>query len=295
MKAALHPSFSRRRVVEQPRLVVQVSHLRGGGFANPTTSRITATAVPRSEAGFTMVEIAISIAIVAFALVAIIGVLPTGFDVQRRNRENTIINQEGSLWLEAIRSGAWGLNYLTNHVDAISVPGVPAGGQQNPRVFGSTGGFRTGREIIGLLTQPSVVDRRRVYDRPVTAFVRALTGSAGEKSPKNDFAFSYRLTSALRPFSATAPAHTNYTAPNLTPEDTLQRSNLWVRALAMQATTYELSLVLEWPVYLMNNQTRVGNNRKVFRTLVNAGLATTNDNRLGELHWMHPLGSAYPP
>jgi hypothetical protein len=242
-----------------------------------------------------MVEVAISIAIVAFALVAIIGVLPTGFDVQRRNRENTIINQEGSLWLEAIRSGAWGLNYLTNHVDAISVPGVPVGGQQNPRAFGSTSGFRTGREIIGLLTQPSVVDRRRVYDRPVTAFVRALTGSAGEKSPRNDFAFSYRLTSALRPFSATAPAHTNYTAANLTLEDTLQRSNLWVRALAMQATTFELSLVLEWPVYLMNNQTRVGNNRKVFRTLINAGLATTNDNRLGELHWMQPLGSVYPP
>lgn len=295
MNAALHSLFLRRRVVEKPRDVVRASRLHAGDGGNPSPRRIPAASGSQGEAGFTMVEIAISIAIVAFALVAIIGVLPTGFDVQRRNRENTIINQEGSLWLEAIRSGAWGLNYLTNHVDAISIPGVPVGGQQNPRVFGTANGFRSGREIVGLLTQPSVVDRRRVYDRPVTAFVRALTGSAGEKSPKNDFAFSYRLTSALRPFSATAPAHTNYMAPNLTPEDTLQRSNLWVRALAMQATTYELSLVLEWPVYLMNNQTRVGNNRKVFRTLVNAGLATTNDSRLGELHWMQPLGSAYSP
>jgi hypothetical protein len=79
-----------------------------------------------------MVEIAISIAIVAFALVAIIGVLPTGFDVQRQNRENTIINQEGNLWLGARWSGAWGLDYLTNHVDVINVPGVKVTGQGEP-------------------------------------------------------------------------------------------------------------------------------------------------------------------
>lgn len=243
-----------------------------------------------------MVEIAISIAIVAFALVAIIGVLPTGFDVQRQNRENTIINQEGSLWLEAIRSGAWGMDYLTNHVDVISIPGVPLTGQQTLRVVGGTNGFRNGRDIVGLLTQPAVVDRRRVYERPATAFVRAITGSAGEKSARNDLAFSYRLTTEVRPFSSLAPEQTNYAAAGLAPFEVLARSNLWVKALAMQATTYELKLALEWPVYVMNNQTRVGNNRKVFRTLVNGSLASTNDNRLGALHWLQALGgNLYQP
>src|SRR5216117_4364275 len=75
----------------------------------------------REVAAFTMVEIAISLGVIAIALVAIIGVLPTGVRVQRDNREDTIINQEGLLWLEAIRSGSRGLDYLTNYVDTITI------------------------------------------------------------------------------------------------------------------------------------------------------------------------------
>ena len=62
-----------------------------------------------NTAAFTMVEIALCLGVIAFALVAIIGVLPTGVRVQRDNREDTIINQEGLLLLEAIRSGSQGL------------------------------------------------------------------------------------------------------------------------------------------------------------------------------------------
>ena len=40
-----------------------------------------------------MVEIAISLAIIGIALVAIIGVLPMGMQIQRANREQTVINQ----------------------------------------------------------------------------------------------------------------------------------------------------------------------------------------------------------
>src|SRR5438477_5217882 len=74
-----------------------------------------------NTAAFTMVEIALCLGVIAFALVAIIGVLPTGIRVQRDNREDTVINQEGLLWVEAIRSGSRGLDYLTNYVDAITV------------------------------------------------------------------------------------------------------------------------------------------------------------------------------
>ena len=68
------------------------------------------------QSAFTMVEIAISLAIIGIALVAIIGVLPLGMNVQRDNREATVINQDASVFLEAIRNGSLGLNDLTNYV-----------------------------------------------------------------------------------------------------------------------------------------------------------------------------------
>jgi type II secretory pathway pseudopilin PulG len=57
------------------------------------------------EAGFTMAEIAIALGVIAFALIAIIGILPAGLQVQKDNREETIINQDARLLLEAIKSG----------------------------------------------------------------------------------------------------------------------------------------------------------------------------------------------
>ena len=44
-----------------------------------------------------MVEIAICLAIIGIALVAIIGVLPLGINVQKDNREETIINQDATV------------------------------------------------------------------------------------------------------------------------------------------------------------------------------------------------------
>ncbi|HEX7576601.1 MAG TPA: prepilin-type N-terminal cleavage/methylation domain-containing protein, partial [Verrucomicrobiae bacterium] len=71
-------------------------------------------------AGFTMVEIAISLAIIGIALVAILGVLPIGLRMQRDNREQTVINQDATIFMEAIRGGARGLDDLTNYVYAIT-------------------------------------------------------------------------------------------------------------------------------------------------------------------------------
>ena len=53
----------------------------------------------RRTLAFTMVEVALSLAIIAFAVVAVIGILPTGMQVQRDNREMTIINQDGQFIL----------------------------------------------------------------------------------------------------------------------------------------------------------------------------------------------------
>ena len=54
---------------------------------------------PTRQSAFTMIEIALCLAIIGFALVAIIGVLPTGMGVQRQNREETIINQDATIWM----------------------------------------------------------------------------------------------------------------------------------------------------------------------------------------------------
>ena len=69
-----------------------------------------------------MIEIAISLAVIGVALVAIIGVLPIGMNVQKDNREETDIDQDATTFSEAIRGGAsspFGAD-LTNYVYAIT-------------------------------------------------------------------------------------------------------------------------------------------------------------------------------
>src|SRR4051794_41913396 len=91
--------------------------------------------------GFTMIEIALCIAIIGFALVAIIGILPAGMQVQKDNREDTVINQDATYWMEAIRNGEQPMDDLVRYVDSIVTNNV-AYQWQNPL---------TGRKIIGKL------------------------------------------------------------------------------------------------------------------------------------------------
>ncbi len=74
-----------------------------------------------SSRAFTMVEIALSIAVVAFAMVAILGVLPTGLQVQRDNRDETVINNDGAYLMEAIRTGNDRLGRLSNSVYLVQI------------------------------------------------------------------------------------------------------------------------------------------------------------------------------
>jgi hypothetical protein len=119
-----------------------------------------------------MIEIAIAIAVIGFALVAIIGILPRGLEVQRDNRSETIINQDGTFWIEAIRNGARGLDELPDYVSQIDIkdekgnafPGSPYSN------------FQFGADIIGLLTTQAVIT-----NADVTAQVWALSGAASER------------------------------------------------------------------------------------------------------------------
>ena len=84
----------------------------------------------QGELGFTMVEIAMAIGVIGFALVAIVGILPAGMGVQQSNREDTIISQDAPYFMDAIRNGFvlntnrfgtanQNLDFLTNYVEKI--------------------------------------------------------------------------------------------------------------------------------------------------------------------------------
>jgi type II secretory pathway pseudopilin PulG len=110
----------------------------------------------RDEAAFTLIEIAISLAIIAFALVAIIGVLPIGLNVQRDNREETVINHDATMLMDAIRSGARGFDDLTNyvmaitnyweHYDGLTNRDTPPG--QSPDWYTPTAAFASGTSLL---------------------------------------------------------------------------------------------------------------------------------------------------
>src|SRR5262245_31258088 len=128
----------------------------------------------RSRAGFTMVEIAIAIGVIGFALVAIIGILPSGLEVQRDNRTETIINQDGTFWLEAIRNGARGLQDLPSYVDRIEINGPG----RNEVISNFAPGQAGSTEIIGLLTTQAGMP-----DNEVIAYAWSVSGAAAEKEP----------------------------------------------------------------------------------------------------------------
>ena len=252
-------------------------------------------ATRKTPHAFTMIEIALSLAIIGFAMIAIIGVLPIGMNTQRDNRESTIIKQDATVWINAIRNGALGLDYLTNYVMAItsSVTPCTAEGVANgptdvygytyqgawlngtPINFPITNGLR----IVGLLSTPKYMfpGARGIgfYSNNVVAYVRSLSGAASEKAPQNneivqELGFSYRMTSEVVPY------WTNYFDPSWT-ADAANRANL----ANLQANLHDLRLLFRWPLRPRN---QVGPSGQSFRTLVGGNLLLTNEPGIS-----HPL------
>ena len=129
----------------------------GGGCGLSIRDTADCQSALRRQSAFTMVEIAICLAVIGIALISIIGVLPIGMHTQRDNREETIINQDATVFIEAIRGGAQGLDDLTNYVYAITNFQVayPAG---TLNTYGFTNGapsfLTNGMNIVGLLSTP---------------------------------------------------------------------------------------------------------------------------------------------
>jgi type II secretory pathway pseudopilin PulG len=201
---------------------------------------------------FTMVEIALSIAVVAFALVAIMGVLPTGMTVQRDNREDTLIAQEGRFWLEAIKGGARGIEDLPKYVEEIV---VTHGGNRLFTFTPATSGKPLhSTEIIALLTT-----LRAGTNDGTVARIKAITGPAADQGT-NGSTFRYQLRAEVTPVRPVPPivAARDVNADNFND--------------AMQLSLYDVRLVLRWPVVERGNSWYIGNNRKVFRTSISGGV-----------------------
>ena len=239
----------------------------------------------RHQEGFTMVEIALCLAVVGFALVAIIGVLPIGMRVQADNREDTFVNADGIFLLESIRSGSRGLDYLTNHFDSITVSNST--GASTVYTFSPTRSldkFSNGSQILGLLSTPHYfqVANRRITNT-VSAIVRSINGSALTQSRDGrDFAFTYRLIAEMTPLNVFPPALTNFSSLGLDQQDVVGRSNNWRLASNLGPNFHELRLSIQWPVYQQGNRMQIGSNRKTLRTLVNGRL--TIDASEGLVH-----------
>jgi prepilin-type N-terminal cleavage/methylation domain-containing protein len=188
------------------------------------TGKVRASSRRLLRAGFTMVEIAISLAVIGVALVAILGVLPIGMRAQRDNRERTLINQDATVFVQAIRDGAHGLSDLTNYVYAITnwwVEYAPNGAIRASGVNGYDyvnyhidAGFpiyrppgampiNNGTNIIGLMSTPEFMAGYNdvsgtVPGDPipslcfggisnhVVAYVHCLSGAAVEKPPQDN-------------------------------------------------------------------------------------------------------------
>jgi hypothetical protein len=226
-----------------------------------------------------MVEIAISLAVVAFALVAILGVLPTGLRVQRDNREETIVNADGAYLLEALRTGNDRLGLLSNSVYFVrlnfkngtwrNIPNDP------PGVAGQT--------LLGLLGTPKSTANQGVSN--VVAWVRALNSPAIGLDPNaRDVAFRYQLVAEIQPFLGFPPGITNRLG-----------TNELARVTALQEHLYEVRLTMGWPLYndvvTAPNNARVGSRRRTFRALL-AGSAYTNMVRAVNNDW---FGVYYRP
>jgi type II secretory pathway pseudopilin PulG len=256
----------------------------------------------RRQRAFTMIEIAIAVGVIGFAVVAIIGILPQGMNTQKDNREDTTIAQDAPYFLNAIRNGEMRTNnnIFAQYVESISVTTYSNGSTLfypyvNPNLTnagpGTYGYLTNDRAIVGLLSIPEF-DARFPFPgetNQVTAIVHAMTGSAVQQGGANTVMdLRYQLTVENVPWNSISYdsiAYSNY--PTFS-QDWLTRLN---RANEVQYLTnylHEVRLKFAWPV-LPNGS--IGPNRQTYRCLVSSRLSFTNDGYLGTTLWFYEPGS----
>jgi len=245
---------------------------------------MTITTTSAGRRAFTMMEIAISLAIIGIALVAIIGILPLGMRTQRENRELTLVNQDATVLMEAVRGGAGRSDDLVNYVYAITnywtqfTAGTPSSSGVNGYTVSSSSitwqvpagnnppatPLNSGTNIIGLLSTPEFTDydgnpifdlsavSGNYYSNHVIALVHGISGMATEKPPQDntllrDSSFGYEVYCVNAPIIL----------------DTNTIKTWYGKTLA--SNSREVRMTFLWPVLPTG---KLGNGRWTYRTTV---------------------------
>jgi prepilin-type N-terminal cleavage/methylation domain-containing protein len=265
---------------------------------------------PRSA--FTLVEIAICIAVVSIAMVAIIGVLPAGLNVQRLNREESVLTQDAELLLNAVRAGQVRLQDLVNYADRVTLirqyrDASPS--QTNyyhgPLVAGNPEGseaFVDPFQLIGLISRPRYTFEPSlnhptasiVVTNTVRLEMRSMSGSMANQpvirsgntrtvgsDPRIDFAFRYLVT-----------IETVTRQGVRVPGDTLRAADTTAGGVS------EVRLTLEWPLVRSGPkpaQYKVGLSRREFRTEIVGGPSPLVGNVPQDRNYFGPILFPFRP
>ena len=286
---------------------------------------------PNRRTAFTMIEIAMALAIIGFALVAIIGVLPQGVEVQKNNRRETIINQDASFYIDALRGGKQRLDDLTNYIatitnhwvyfstngtvlnqgnDAYTNISTAALALGDPR-FKVTNPYYTpitdyrltnGLRILGIMSTPRYqqFNDGSFVSNNVVVYARALSGAANEKAPQTndllrEIAFSYRFAVQIAPHTSEA---TNWNNGSF---DAQFNSMFGTNATGafekelrknLHANLCDVRLHFRWPL-LPNGD--IGKGEKKFRVLVANSLEKTTDPKFTAMTWYFFKPQAFIP
>ena len=246
-----------------------------------------------------MIEIAISLAIIGFALVAIIGILPLGMTAQRDNRNETIVNQDASILMDAVRNGERGLDDLTNYVIGITNYQTLYNGRNStgqPRIWGYTSRVTTfnggiapqqfpltnGYSIIGLLSTPKIQIQPPggviYYSNHVVGIFRSLSGPASEKPPQinptmQEMALTYKVVADVSGYGTNFfdPTATNFTSTNDI------RFNYMILVTNFQKNLHDVRLTFLWPVLPSG---KIGDGRQVYRTMAGGSIVNEGTNNV---------------
>jgi prepilin-type N-terminal cleavage/methylation domain-containing protein len=269
-------------------------------------ARRSARAASVTERGFTMIEIALCLAIIGFALLSILIVLPGGMNTQRDTRQETLIGQDASELLEAISTGARGNDDLTNYVYAVtnyytvfnSAGKIIHTGFQgytyNTAVKFLNGSYTplpamhltNGLRIIGVFSTPEFTagdESADVYgaalstpfgqgifsSNHVVAYVHSFSGLAAEKPPQNN----ELMTGDTFSYRLTC-----LNAPVATDTNVMFNAGYAAYTKQLAANLRDLRLLFSWPLmpngHLPKNDQ--GGFRQNFRTLIAGQLIVTN-------------------
>jgi len=234
----------------------------------------------KGSRAFTIIEIALCLGIIGFALVAIIAVLPRGLDVQKRNREETIIGHDADVWMSYFRGGSRGADELTNYVlcitnfwttydanskvDKSGVDWYTPTNSNRTSVNPAANDYPldTGERIIGLLSTPKTIPafippaNQPYQSNYMICYARSFSGSAVDKVPQSNpvilgDSFIYRMI--VENFPST-PVDTNEICLDCVFTNGLTKAQMDARVderkrqELMLANTHDFRLRFRWPV-----------------------------------------------